>query len=160
MTDLTMTSRSSSWLSACSAASARSSVLMCESFASPAGTVKFPGPAAHVAMAPRVTDSHHLMYVACRLRRVDHAHHVQPRRRSAGRGAAPHGHARADRPDSRGIARADRARERPATRAAGRHPAVLARAVAPACQGSESPVILVDTSVWVDHLRAGNAALA
>ena len=44
--------------------------------------------------------------------------------------------------------------------AAGRHRAVTPATAAPARPKREGQVILVDTSVWVEHLRSGNATLA
>jgi hypothetical protein len=73
---------------------------------------------------------------------------------------APHRADGADRRDPRGTARAHRARERPATGAAGSDRALAPGSAATAGGGREAQVILVDTSVWVEHLRRGSVALA
>src|SRR3712207_5959922 len=84
------------------------------------------------------------------------AHHDQHQRRVARGGASDYRRGEANRPDPRGFAGPDRARERQASSTARweRGPVAFG---APAA--SRAGVILVDTSVWIDHLRSGETRL-
>src|SRR5260221_14634681 len=97
-----------------------------------------------------------MMLFSC-LWRTRHADDARARRRPRGEGSSLHRHHREIRSGPGSAQSADRARKRPTPGKTGRQRTWIE---GPAPPPGDPDVILVDTSVWLDHLRAGDKTLA
>src|ERR1700730_4328924 len=84
-----------------------------------------------------------------------YAHNAESRRRACREGPAPQWNSRKDRPGARGSRGTHHPRECPTSRGVGRN-----AGPSPPNPETSRPMMLVDTSVWVDHFRHGDPELA